>query len=92
MANLDHMKDAVNEMKKENDLVNHPDHYTAGGIEVIDFIEAKGFGYHIGSAVKYISRAAFKGKPQQDLEKAIWFIIRYIAKTFNVNYELKLVK
>jgi hypothetical protein len=25
-----------------NDIINHPDHYTAGGIEVIDFIEAKG--------------------------------------------------
>jgi len=28
------------------DMVNHPPHYTAGGIETIDFIEAKSLGYN----------------------------------------------
>jgi hypothetical protein len=28
-----------------NDVVNHPDHYTDGGIETIDFIEAKNLPY-----------------------------------------------
>ena len=37
-----------------NDVINHPAHYTDGGIEVIDFIEAKGLGYHLGNALKYI--------------------------------------
>lgn len=63
-----------------NDIVNHPDHYTDGGIETIDFIEAKKLPYHLGNAVKYISRAGKKNpeKMIEDLEKAKWYIERYI--------------
>jgi len=43
-----------------NDPVNHPSHYTDGNIEVIDFIEDKKFGYCLGNAIKYISRAGKK--------------------------------
>lgn len=65
----------------EYDPVNHPTHYTDGGIETIDFIEAKQLPYHLGNAVKYISRAGKKDpdKTKQDLEKAIWYINRYIG-------------
>lgn len=56
------------------DKVHSPDHYTAGGIETIDFIKAKlgdGFvPYCIGNVMKYISRYDKKGNPCQDLEKA----------------------
>jgi hypothetical protein len=38
----------------KHDLVNHPAHYTDGGIEVIDFIDEKRLGYHLGNVVKYI--------------------------------------
>ena len=62
------------------DMVNHPDHYKVGGIETIDFIEAKGFNYNMGNAVKYISRAEHKGNKRQDLEKAIWYINRELSK------------
>lgn len=62
------------------DMVNHPPHYTTGGIETIDYIEAKQLGYHLGNAVKYISRAEHKGTYRQDLEKAIWYLNRAIAK------------
>ena len=51
------------------DPVNHPPHYKTGGIETIDFIEAKQLGYHLGNVVKYISRARDKGG-MQDLLKA----------------------
>ena len=63
-----------------NDAVNHPSHYTDGGIETIDFIEAKKLPYHLGNAVKYISRAGKKdeNKTAEDLQKAIWYINRYI--------------
>ena len=63
-----------------DDPVEHPGHYTDGGIEVIDYIEAKGFGYHLGNAVKYISRAGKKdpAKTIEDLEKAVWYIRRKI--------------
>jgi hypothetical protein len=62
------------------DPVNHPAHYKIGGIETIDFIEAKALGYHLGNAVKYITRADHKGNRLQDLQKAKWYIDRAIEK------------
>ncbi len=62
------------------DMVNSPSHYTAGGIETIDYIESKQLDFHLGNAVKYISRAKMKGTYKQDLQKAIWYINRAIAK------------
>jgi len=64
------------------DPVNNPAHYTEGGIETIDYIEAKGLGYHLGNAVKYISRAGKKGTNQglEDLRKAQWYLARAIEK------------
>lgn len=65
-----------------SDNVNHPDHYTDGNIEVIDFIEDKRLGYHLGNAVKYISRAGKKDpdKYVEDLQKAAWYIAREIDR------------
>ena len=64
------------------DSVNHPSHYTDGKIEVIDFIEDKKLGYHLGNAVKYISRAGKKDptKKVEDLRKAAWYINREIER------------
>ncbi|MBQ4465372.1 MAG: DUF3310 domain-containing protein [Ruminococcus sp.] len=64
----------------QNDPVNHPAHYTAGGIEVIDFLEAWNFPFHLANAIKYISRAGRKDKNAlvTDLKKAVWYINRYI--------------
>lgn len=58
------------------DPVNHPAHYKVGGIETIDFIEAKKLGYNLGNVVKYITRADHKGNRKQDLEKALWYLTR----------------
>jgi hypothetical protein len=63
------------------DPVNHPTHYKVGGMETIDFIEAKELSYHLGNAVKYISRADHKGNRKQDLEKAKWYLERAIAQS-----------
>ena len=60
------------------DLVNSPPHYRVGGIETIDFIEAKNLNYNLGNAVKYITRADHKDNRVQDLEKARWYIDREI--------------
>jgi hypothetical protein len=60
------------------DPVNHPAHYTTGGIETIDFIEAKQLNYNLGNAVKYITRADHKGNRLQDLQKAKWYLEREI--------------
>lgn len=60
----------------KSDPVNHPAHYKVGGIETIDFIEAKRLNYNMGNAVKYITRADHKGSRKQDIEKAIWYLKR----------------
>lgn len=62
------------------DMVNHPPHYTKGGIETIDFIEAKELGYNLGNVVKYITRADHKGDKHEDLCKARWYLNREISK------------
>ena len=61
------------------DPVNHPTHYTTGGIETIDFIEAKKLGYNLGNVVKYITRSGLKGNQLEDLRKAQWYLSREIA-------------
>ena len=63
----------------KSDMVNHPPHYKAGGIETIDFIEAKNLGYNLGNVVKYVSRADLKGNKVEDLQKARWYLDRAIA-------------
>jgi transposase len=60
------------------DMVNHPAHYKAGGIETIDYIEAKKLGYHLGNVIKYVSRADHKGQKLEDLKKAQWYLSRAI--------------
>ena len=66
--------------------VDHPSHYNAGKIEVIDFIEDQNLNFHLGNAVKYISRAGKKDpkKFREDLEKAIWYLNRELAKNSEV--------
>lgn len=65
--------------------VDHPDHYTAGGIEVIEYLRAKLSpeeyrGFLLGNALKYLSRAGKKGDHRTDLQKAAWYIDRLIAE------------
>lgn len=66
---------------QKGSAVDHPSHYQ-GKIEVIDFIEDKGLGFHLGNAIKYISRAGRKSPETEveDLRKAIWYIERYIER------------
>lgn len=63
------------------DVINHPDHYTDGKIEVIDFIEDKQLNFNRGNVVKYVSRAGKKSpeKEIEDLEKALWYIKRELS-------------
>ena len=63
--------------------VNHPSHYKVGGIEAIDYLQAKlspeeFAGYCRGNALKYLSRAGHKDDAAQDYRKAIWYIERLI--------------
>ena len=65
------------------DMVNSPPHYKTGGIEAIDYIQAKltpeeFAGYCKGNALKYISRAGHKGDAAEDTRKAIWYLKRML--------------
>lgn len=71
-----HLKDSLAQARA--DMVNHPPHYTAGGIETIDFIEAKKLGYNLGNVVKYITRSDLKGDRLENLKKAQWYLNREI--------------
>lgn len=64
----------------QSSSVDHPSHYNVGKIEVIDAIEAWDLNFSLGNAVKYIARADHKGKPIEDLEKALWYIKREIER------------
>jgi hypothetical protein len=64
------------------DKIN-PDHYKVGGIETINYIEAKlskeAFeGYLRGNILKYVSRYTDKNGVE-DLRKAEWYLSHLIA-------------
>jgi hypothetical protein len=80
------MKKVLDELDKIKDIdpVNHPPHYKTGGIETIDFIEAKDLNYRLGNVVKYVSRAGRKNSdPVEDLQKAAWYLSREIEARKN---------
>jgi len=61
-----------------HDMVNHPPHYTAGGIECIEAIRAaltteEFRGHCKANAMKYIWRERNKGG-DESIRKAIWYL------------------
>lgn len=72
-------------VKQEDDLVNNPSHYTFGGIECLDALEAcmseeEFKGFLKGSCFKYLWRYSKKGNPLMDLEKCSFFLNKLISK------------
>lgn len=63
-----------------SDAVDHPSHYNAGGVEVIEAIEAWSLNFSLGCVVKYVARAEHKGTQLEDLKKACWYLNREIAR------------
>lgn len=68
-------------MSKEQ--VNHPEHYSSGGIECIDAMIAAFGAEEVASfcklnAFKYIWRCEKKGKTTEDIEKAQWYLHKYL--------------
>jgi len=68
------------EGESPKEKVNHPAHYNAGKIEVIDAIEDWGLDFIEGNVVKYITRSKHKGNTLGDLRKARWYLDYRIAK------------
>ena len=79
--------DEVNCCNKESnaDMVNHPSHYTQGGIECIDCIKSAIVGkvgieaFCVGNAIKYLFRYEEKNGIE-DVKKARWYIDRLIKE------------
>lgn len=77
-------------MNKSTDQINHPDHYTVGGIETLAILKAKltreGYlGFIKGNIIKYITRSGHKGKELEDLKKA-QFYLNALIKELEENY------
>ena len=76
------------------DMVNHPSHYTAGRIEVIDFIKdcvkqapdavVGGLQWQV---LKYISRLWLKDDPALDAGKARFYLNRLISTLDKQEYK-----
>lgn len=64
--------------KQDQEMINHPKHYTQGTIEVSDFIIDQKLDFLAGNIVKYVCRHKFKGTPVQDLKKARWYLDKLI--------------
>ena len=74
--------EALTERPGLTDNVNHPAHYTDGGIECIEAIEAQLTreeyrGYLKGNCVKYLWREKHKGGTES-LKKAQWYLNRLV--------------
>lgn len=78
--------DILPEPTKQADMVNQPPHYTSGGIECADALDAMVSAYPdtVAAALawqvgKYIWRHPLKWNPKEDLKKARWYLDRLIA-------------
>jgi hypothetical protein len=60
--------------------VNHPQHYCShnSGIEAIQVTE--NLPFNTGNAIKYLWRKELKGKREEDVQKAIWYLQREIQR------------
>lgn len=70
---------------KEHDPVNCPSHYTKGGVECIEAIEAsmseEAFnGFLKGNVIKYMWRYESKALPAEDIAKARWYLDRLLKE------------
>ena len=87
-----------------NNRIDHPSHYTSGGIECIEAMKAMLTGYEqgqiatryywhflAGQVLKYLWRWPLKENPLQDLKKARWYLDRLIGdvKSQDKNYAEK---
>lgn len=73
------------EPKKQKDNVNHPSHYTQGGVECIDALAAATINLQgieavcTANAIKYLWRWKQKNGVE-DLKKAKWYIDKLISE------------
>lgn len=66
------------ETNENFDIINKPRHYNLTKYEPIEVIEDWGLPYHLGNVIKYIARCEYKGNKLQDLQKANFYLRRYV--------------
>ena len=87
-AACENAKDSCCNKEPNVDMVNHPSHYTQGGIECIDCIKSAIVGkvgieaFCVGNAIKYLFRYEEKNGIE-DVKKARWYIDRLIKELEN---------
>lgn len=59
---------------EDKEMVEHPSHYNAGEYEPIDVINDWKLNFNLGNTIKYIARHEHKGKPLEDLKKAMFYL------------------
>ena len=84
-ASCENAEDSCCNKELNVDMVNHPAHYTQGGIECIDCIKSATVGkvgieaFCVGNAIKYLFRYEEKNGIE-DVKKARWYIDRLIKE------------
>ena len=87
-AACENAQDSCCDKEPNVDMVNHPAHYTQGGIECIDCIKSAIVGkvgieaFCVGNAIKYLFRYEEKNGIE-DVKKARWYIDRLIKELEN---------
>ena len=71
------------DLRSPKETVDHPPHYQKhpSGLEAIDVCE--GLSFCLGNAVKYLWRAGKKGPALEDLQKARWYLERWIGQKYS---------
>ena len=70
----------------EPDMVQNPPHYKQYSFEPIDIITEvvkeypPEIGFHVGTVLKYLFRSPFKGKQEEDINKAAYYLARAIKE------------
>ena len=83
---MDKLRAAIS-VRPPQDMVNHPSHYTQGGVECIEALKASMSteefrGYLKGCNMKYMWRYRLKNG-LEDLKKAQWYLNRLIRELEN---------
>jgi hypothetical protein len=78
MANYFHLSNTPNNTNDKG-----PDYYKRGKAQVWDFIRDNDLNFHLGNAVKYITRAGYKDSKKEDLIKAIHYLENELEHTIN---------
>ena len=70
----------------EPDMIQNPPHYKQYSFEPIDIITEvvkeypPEIGFHVGTVLKYLFRSPFKGKQEEDINKAAYYLARAIKE------------